>query len=349
MIFGFIQGADRNSGEGFGLPFFLVDGPARWAIVGRSWNPQSAVGDAGANAIFQSYSIEIWVPRDGGGFLRDGSEENADGGQWTTDSSGGGTLRMMAVWAETSFGMNALVEQVTRDGIDDIFEALAGGVEGDVMGHGKAIGGGGRGVSSRSIHALFEAEDGQRSLGFVATDDLLRGIHHADKATLTKKVTFTFGRLRRFACLGRFGRLGQLPSLSSAAFDAERLSIFAVHVRGHHVLDLKAQVGKAVLFINVGTMGVVDGVTAVLGVRCVEDLSGSPMAAAVFSGTHMGSEVDAVTDFLEGSRSRHSDGGVLVGACAFLDGQVPVAGLLLRQANVAGRSDAGRQHQREGT
>ena len=101
----------------------INDGPARWAIVGRSWNPQSAVGDAGANAIFQSYSIEIWVPRDGGGFIRDGSEENAEGGEWTTDSAGEGTLRMMAVWAETSFGMNALVEQVTRDGIDDIFDA----------------------------------------------------------------------------------------------------------------------------------------------------------------------------------------------------------------------------------
>ena len=106
--------------------------------------------------------------------------------------------------------------------------------------------------------------------------------------------------------------------------------------------------GKSALLVNIGTMSVVDGVTAVFGVRRAENLSGSPMAAAVFSGTHMGSEVEAVTDLLEGSRSRHSDGGVLVGACAFLDGQVPVAGLLLRQENIAGRSDAG-QHQREGT
>lgn len=171
--------------------------------------------------------------------------------------------------------------------LDDIFEALAGGVEGDMMGHGKAIGGGGRGVSSRSsIHALFEAEDGQRSLGFVATDDL--------QATLTKptgrlwgtnvgRLWGTFGRLRRFGRLGRFGRFGQLPFLSSAC------------PRTLHVLDLKAKVDKAVLLVNVGTMGVVEGVTAVLGVRCVEDLSGSPMAVAVFSGTHMGSEVEAVT------------------------------------------------------
>lgn len=99
------------------------EGEPRWSIVARSWNPAVAVGDAGANAIFQSYSIEIWVPRDGGGFLRDGSEANEASGEWTTDSSGGGALRMMAVWAESSFGMNALVEQVTRNGIDDIFAA----------------------------------------------------------------------------------------------------------------------------------------------------------------------------------------------------------------------------------
>jgi len=99
------------------------EGEPRWSIVARSWNPEVAVGDAGANAIFQSYSIEIWVPRDGGGFLRDGSEGDEASGDWTTDSSGGGTLRMMSVWAESSFGMNALVEQVTRNGIDDIFAA----------------------------------------------------------------------------------------------------------------------------------------------------------------------------------------------------------------------------------
>lgn len=99
------------------------EGAARWAFVARSWNPAVAVGDAGANAIFQSFSIEIWVPRDGGGFVRDGSEVNAEDGEWTTDSVGGGTLRMMGLWAESSFGMNALVEQVTRNGIDDIFVA----------------------------------------------------------------------------------------------------------------------------------------------------------------------------------------------------------------------------------
>lgn len=99
------------------------EGPARWALVARSWNPSSALGAAGNNAIFQSYSVEIWVPRDGGGFVRDGSEENAEGGTWESDSNGGGSLRMMALWAESNFGMNSLVEQLTRNGIDDIFVA----------------------------------------------------------------------------------------------------------------------------------------------------------------------------------------------------------------------------------
>jgi len=99
------------------------EGEPRWAFVARSWNPEVAVGDAEVNAIFQSYSIEIWVPRDGAGFLRDGSEENAEGGGWTTDSEGGGSLRMIALWAESSLGMNSLVEQIIRNGIDEIFVA----------------------------------------------------------------------------------------------------------------------------------------------------------------------------------------------------------------------------------
>ena len=98
-------------------------GDSRWAVVARSWNVDSAVGVAGSTAIFQSYSIEVWLPRDGRGFLRSGDDENVDGGEWTTDSDGGGMVRMMAVWAETSFGMDALVELVTLDGIDDIFVA----------------------------------------------------------------------------------------------------------------------------------------------------------------------------------------------------------------------------------
>ncbi len=98
------------------------EGEPRWAIIARSWDPDVAVGDDGSTAIFQSYSIEIWVPRDGAGFVRDGSEENIDGGAWTSDSTGGGTLRLLALWSETSFGDDPVIVNVTRGGIADIFD-----------------------------------------------------------------------------------------------------------------------------------------------------------------------------------------------------------------------------------
>ncbi|MEE2827790.1 MAG: hypothetical protein VX498_01265 [Myxococcota bacterium] len=99
------------------------DGSPRWAFVARSWNPEVALGSSGNNAIYQSYSIEVWIPRDGEGFVRDGSEQNADGGSWEADSIGGGSLRMLALWAESNLGMDPVIESVVRNGIDDIFRA----------------------------------------------------------------------------------------------------------------------------------------------------------------------------------------------------------------------------------
>ncbi|MCP4871166.1 MAG: hypothetical protein GY898_20855 [Proteobacteria bacterium] len=106
---------------GFTVDDVIVnDGPKRWAIIARSWDPNVAIGDNGSTAIFQSYSVEVWFPRDGGGFVRDG-EANADGGEWTADSTGGGALRLLALWSDTSFGDSAIVINATRNGIDDIF------------------------------------------------------------------------------------------------------------------------------------------------------------------------------------------------------------------------------------
>lgn len=99
------------------------DGPVRQAIIARAWDPEVAIGEDGNTAIFQSYTVEVWIPRDGGGFVRDGGEENAGGGTWTADSEGGGALRMMVLWSETSFGSSPAVESVTRNGIDEIFTA----------------------------------------------------------------------------------------------------------------------------------------------------------------------------------------------------------------------------------
>jgi hypothetical protein len=108
--------ADFNEGDEI-----VNEGETRWAIIARSWDPEVAVGVKGNAAIFQSYSVEVWVPRDGGGFVRDGTEQNLDGGDWTADSTGGGALRLLALWSETSFGDDAAVIALTRNGIDGIF------------------------------------------------------------------------------------------------------------------------------------------------------------------------------------------------------------------------------------
>lgn len=98
-------------------PPTVSDDP-RWAYVGRSWTTESASGESGKNWLHQSYTIEIWVPRDGRGFLRD------SGG---TDSSGGGTLRLLSLWSETELGginvSDDTIAGTTRVGIDDNFDA----------------------------------------------------------------------------------------------------------------------------------------------------------------------------------------------------------------------------------
>ena len=90
----------------------------RWAYVARSWTTEPAAGESGKNWIHQSFTIEIWVPRDGGGFVRDGSG---------TDSEGGGTLRLLSLWSETELGgisvSDDTIAGTTRVGIDNNFDA----------------------------------------------------------------------------------------------------------------------------------------------------------------------------------------------------------------------------------
>jgi len=100
----------------------MPSAPPRWAIVARSWTTETFSGENGNAAINQSFTVEVWVPRDGSGFLRDPSVPS----DWTADSTGGGTLRFLAVWHETDVGLSAgdtLVEATTRGGIDDNFDA----------------------------------------------------------------------------------------------------------------------------------------------------------------------------------------------------------------------------------
>lgn len=102
------------------------EGEPRWAYVGRSWTDQIWPGRSGNVELIQSYTIEVWIPRDGEGFIRDSSSVNADEGEWTSDSSGGGVLRMLTLWAETDLGFavgDDAVIGTTRNGIDRNFEA----------------------------------------------------------------------------------------------------------------------------------------------------------------------------------------------------------------------------------
>ena len=83
------------------------------------------VGDGGANEIQLSFSFEVWVPRDGGGYVRTEGDTNAADGEWTTDSNGGGSLRLLSLWSRTNLSdstADVTVQNVIRGGIEDIFE-----------------------------------------------------------------------------------------------------------------------------------------------------------------------------------------------------------------------------------
>lgn len=110
------------------------EGDARWAIAARSWTDQVWEGDSGANEIQLSFSFEVWVPRDGGGFIRTEEHSNVDGGDWTTDSSGGGTLRLLSLWSRTNLAdstEDSVIQNVIRGGIEDIFEEQEAWLDGN--------------------------------------------------------------------------------------------------------------------------------------------------------------------------------------------------------------------------
>ncbi|MCB9778712.1 MAG: hypothetical protein H6742_09135 [Alphaproteobacteria bacterium] len=97
----------------------------RWAIVARSWMPEAGYGEGGDNIIWQSFSLEIWIPRDGNGYLH-GQGDDQPAGDWTADSTGGGVLRMMSLWSESELGGlnfdDDTIAATTRSGIDKNFE-----------------------------------------------------------------------------------------------------------------------------------------------------------------------------------------------------------------------------------
>jgi hypothetical protein len=100
----------------------LGTGEPRWGIVVRSWNPESVTTEDGRNQVVQSYTVEVFLPRDGRGFVWEDDDPERPATQG--DSSVGGTLRMMTVWSEAITWISAdpaSQEPVVRGGINDIF------------------------------------------------------------------------------------------------------------------------------------------------------------------------------------------------------------------------------------
>jgi hypothetical protein len=97
-------------------------GAERWAYLAKSWNPDTYSSEKGDNILWQSYTLELWLPRDGGGFVWDTEPAEADQG----DSSAGGTLRFLSLWSENEMGISddpELIAGTIRWGMDRNYEA----------------------------------------------------------------------------------------------------------------------------------------------------------------------------------------------------------------------------------
>jgi len=108
-------------------PLVQNEGEPRWGIAARTWMLEPETNPEG-DSIQQSYSVELWVPRNGQGFVRTEDDENVNEGTWTGDSTGGGTLRMMSIWSQSIIisiaADDETIAAVTRGGIDDIFQTV---------------------------------------------------------------------------------------------------------------------------------------------------------------------------------------------------------------------------------
>lgn len=106
----------------------------RWAIIARSWNDDTYSSANGASTLWQAFTLELWLPRDGRGFRwidvdpadrPDDADSRAD----TTPEDSEGTLRVMVLWSEAQIGGIATLltedqEHATiRIGTDQTFNA----------------------------------------------------------------------------------------------------------------------------------------------------------------------------------------------------------------------------------
>lgn len=79
------------------------DGAPRWGFAAQSWQEASFTGDNGGTVLAQSFTVEVWLPRDDGG-----------------------TTRLQALWSETELSVDAsddMVVGTARAGIDRNFQA----------------------------------------------------------------------------------------------------------------------------------------------------------------------------------------------------------------------------------
>lgn len=84
----------------------------RWAYIARSWNPGSYSKDGDPDekdglVLWQSYTLELWFPRNGGGFVWSDEDPKPSDRPEAADSSGGGTLRLLTLWTETKLPIEA--------------------------------------------------------------------------------------------------------------------------------------------------------------------------------------------------------------------------------------------------
>lgn len=100
------------------------DDTPRWAVIAKTWIEEPSSGDSGKSTIQQAYTIEYTLPRDGRGFLAADAEGEVEIAE---DSDASGTLRLQALWSETTFdGLNIgedMVKGTMRAGIDRNYEA----------------------------------------------------------------------------------------------------------------------------------------------------------------------------------------------------------------------------------
>lgn len=101
---------------------------SRWAYVARSYDPGSYSDEkSGKNTIWASYTIELWFPRDGGGFTWDNAPDGATPlGDDAGDSTAGGTLRFLSLWTDTELTLTDdpnMMAGTIRWGMDQNYKA----------------------------------------------------------------------------------------------------------------------------------------------------------------------------------------------------------------------------------